>query len=162
MRGAGDGHVAAHHGRLGFPGHSPSRVSVSLPSSSCVPMCSAQATHHIKGGGANSAACVRRSGSSAAVRRCRIFSAVEGSAAKRKVYGGMLQHVKDVEEVVAGLTAQGFSVMRTEGYLDTPGPLAKVATDMPWKAKHGNIDTTFTYKEFLSRGGSSGRRSGTR
>ena len=78
-------------------------------------MRSAQATRHIKGIGANSAACARRSGSSAAARRCQICSVIEDSAAKRKVCGGASQHVENAKEVVVGLTAQGFSVMRMEG-----------------------------------------------
>ena len=84
-------------------------------------------------------------------RRCQICFVIEGSAAQRKVWGETLKRIKDIEEGVTGLTAQGFILMWTEGYLDTLGLMAKVATDMSWKTKHGNIEATLTYTEFLSQ-----------
>ena len=42
-------------------------------------------------------------------------------------------------------------MIRSKSNLDTIGILAKVAQDVSWKAKNGNIDVMYTYEQFLSR-----------
>lgn len=59
--------------------------------------------------------------------------------------------LEDVESAIEQLPSQGFSVMKSKSHLDTTCILAKIAEDVSWKAKHGNIDANFTYKQFLSR-----------
>ena len=90
-------------------------------------------------------------------RRCQICYIIEGDANKRKVHGGNVgrrtwfQSVEDVENAIKQLPLLGFSVIRSKGHLDTIGILAKVAQDVSWKAKNGNIDVRLTYPQFLSR-----------
>jgi len=92
-----------------------------------------------------------------AARRCQICYIIEGDANKKKVHGGNVgrrtyfQSVEDVENAIGQLPAQGFSVMKTKGHLDTIGVLAKVAQDVSWKAKNGNIDATITYKQLVTQ-----------
>ncbi len=41
--------------------------------------------------------------------------------------------------------------MKSKSHLDTTALLAKIAQDVSWNAKNGSIDTTLSYKDFLSR-----------
>ena len=90
-------------------------------------------------------------------RRCQICYIIEGDANKNKVHGGNVgrrtyfQSVEDVENAIEELPLLGFSVIRSKAHLDTIGILAKIAQDVSWKAKNGNIDARFTYKKFLER-----------
>ena len=69
----------------------------------------------------------------------RICYIIEGDASKRTVHGGNVGR------------RTWFQTVDDESNLDTIGILAKVAQDVSWKAKNGNIDVMYTYEQFLSR-----------
>ncbi|EJK72719.1 hypothetical protein THAOC_05720, partial [Thalassiosira oceanica] len=86
-------------------------------------------------------------------RRCQICC----DPSKRTVHGGNVgrrnwsQSVDDVENAIGTLPSLGFSVMRSKGHLHTVTILARIVSDVSWRANNKSIDAHFNYAQFMTR-----------
>jgi len=88
-------------------------------------------------------------------RKCQICYLIEGDVSRRTVHGGNVgrrswdQSVENVESAIADLPKLGFSIMTSRSHMGSMKILAKIASDVSWKAKNNSIDCSLTYDEFL-------------
>lgn len=61
------------------------------------------------------------------------------------------QSVDDVENAIGTLPSLGFSVMRSKGHLHTVTILARIVSDVSWRANNKSIDAHFNYAQFMTR-----------
>lgn len=61
------------------------------------------------------------------------------------------QSVDDVENAIGTLPSLGFSVMRSKGHLHTVTILARIVSDVSWRANNRSIDAHFNYAQFMTR-----------
>ena len=90
-------------------------------------------------------------------RKCQICYLIEGDVSRRTVHGGNVgrrswdQSVEDVQNAIAELPKLGFSIMSSRSHMGSMKILAKIASDVSWKAKNNSIDCSLSYHEFLLR-----------